>query len=96
MEIPIRAELRSHCRSFKPSGKLVFPNLQPPALMSNEGVGVFRGCWMRNLWSLCIAHAGVDMMGAFRAELEDIGLGIDEPLANDAPVREIASKFEQW
>ena len=35
-----------------------------------------------------------DVMGALRANLQDIGLSIDEPFANDTPVREITSKFQ--
>ena len=52
---------------------------------------MFRSARVRNLWALIVADAGLDVMGVVRCELEDFVFLIeDHPLADHAPVAEIA------
>jgi len=50
---------------------------------------------MRHLRPLVVTDARVDMMRTRRTKCENFGLGVNQPLAHDAPVGKITSELER-
>src|SRR5437660_1141787 len=82
-----RPELRRQRADRHAARELAAPDLQPPAFVRGERGLVFRRGGMRDLRALRVTDPRVHVPRALGAERKDVGLGVDEPFAHDAPVR---------
>ena len=95
MEVAVGAELGGEGGAGEAAGALGLPQGVPPAFVRGEGVGVFRGAGIGDLWALGVADAGLQVVGVGAGELEQGGFFIeDEALGDNAPVAEVGGDFE--